>query len=125
MACHRLSNTSSINRSFKKKKKQCIIKFAITYKYVDEVICDVLSLDRKEIFYREQNQYHLNKEGTEYGVHAHHIKENQSLLTMEQLKKATYARNTPISVPSKLVDLKHEIEMVVEWKFNHTFFKIS
>jgi hypothetical protein len=32
---------------------------------------------------------------------------------MEQLKKATYARNTPIIVPSKVVDLKHEHEMVL------------
>jgi ABC-type Na+ efflux pump permease subunit len=39
---------------------------------------------------------------------------------MEQLRKATYASNTPIIVPSKEVDLKHEHEMVVEWKFNHT-----
>jgi hypothetical protein len=39
---------------------------------------------------------------------------------MEQLRKTTYARNTPIIVPSKAVDLKHEHEMVVEWKFNHT-----
>jgi hypothetical protein len=113
--------------------KKCIIKFAITSKYVDEVICDVVSLetcgmvlgspylyDRKAIFYREQNQYHFFKKGNEYVVHAHHIKANQSLLTMEQLKKATYASNTPIIVPSKAIDLKHEHEMVVEWKFNHT-----
>jgi hypothetical protein len=100
---------------------------------VDEVTCDVVSLetcgmvlrgpylyDHKAIFYREQNRYHLTKEETKYVVHAHHIKENQSLLTMEQLKKTTYASNTPIIVPSKAVDLKHEQEMVVEWKFNHT-----
>jgi hypothetical protein len=113
--------------------KQCIIKFAITCKYVNEVTCDVVSLetcgmvlgspylyDHKTIFYREHNQYHLTKEGNEYVVHAHHIKTNQSLLTMEQLKKAYYSRNTTIIVSSKVVDLKHEHEMVVEWKFNHT-----
>jgi hypothetical protein len=94
--------------------KQCIIKFAITSKYVNEVTCDVVPLetcgmvlgspylyDRKAIFFKEQNQYHLTKEGTEYVVHTHHIKANQSLLTMEQLKKASYASNTPIIVPSK------------------------
>jgi hypothetical protein len=56
--------------------KQCIIKFAITSKFVDEVICDVVLLetcgmvlgspylyDRKAIFYREHNQYHLFKKG--------------------------------------------------------------
>jgi hypothetical protein len=113
--------------------KQCIIKFSITSKYVDEVKCDVVPLetrgtvlgshylyDHKSIFYKEHNQYHLTKEGNEYVVRAHHIKENQSLLTMEQLKKASYANNTPIIVPSKAVDIKHEHEMVVEWKFNHT-----
>jgi hypothetical protein len=100
---------------------------------VDEVTCDVVPLnecgmvsynpylyDRKAIFYRERNQYHLTKEGNEYVVHAHHLKANQSLQTMEQLRKATYASNTPIIVPSKTIDLKHEHEMVVEWKFNHT-----
>ena len=35
--------------------------------------------DRKEIFYKEHNRYHLNKEGNGYVVHAHHLKENQSL----------------------------------------------
>jgi hypothetical protein len=32
---------------------------------------------------------------------------------MEQLSKETYASNTPIIVPSKAVDLKHEHDMVV------------
>jgi hypothetical protein len=112
---------------------KCIIKFAITSKYVDEVIWDVVPLetcgmvlgspylyDQKTIFYREHNQYRLFKKGNEYVVHAHHIKANQSLLTMEQLKKEDYARNTPIIVSSKAVDLKHEHDMVVGWDFNHT-----
>jgi hypothetical protein len=42
---------------------------------------------------------------------------------MEHLRKAAYASITPIIVPSKEVDLKHEHEMVVEWKFNHTLFQ--
>jgi hypothetical protein len=113
--------------------KQCIIQFEITSKYVDEVLCDVVSLescgmvrgipylyDHKAIFYKEHNQYHLFKKGNEYVVHVHHIKENQSLLTMEQLKKASYESNKPIIVPSKEVDLKHEHEMVIGWEFNHT-----
>ena len=94
--------------------KQCTLKFAISSKFVDEVTCDVVPLnecgmvlgspylyDCKAIFYREPNQYHLIKEGNEYVVHAHHLKTNQSLQTMEQLRKATYARSTPISVPNK------------------------
>ena len=53
-------------------------------------------------------------------MHPHHLKENQSLQTMEQLKKVVYASNTPIIVPSKAVDIKHKHEMVVGWEFNHT-----
>jgi hypothetical protein len=113
--------------------KQCTLKFAISSKFVDEVTCDVMPLnecgmvlgspylyDRKEIFYREHKQYHLIEEGNEYVVHAHHLKENQSLEIMEQLRKAAYASNTPIIVRKQAIDLKHEHEMIVEWKFNHT-----
>jgi hypothetical protein len=39
---------------------------------------------------------------------------------MEQLKRETYAKNTPIIVSSKEIDLKHEHDMVVGWEFNHT-----
>ena len=39
---------------------------------------------------------------------------------MEQLRKASYARNTPIIVSNQAIDLKHEHDMIVEWKFNHT-----
>jgi hypothetical protein len=62
----------------------------------------------------------LFKKGTEYVVHAHHIKANQTLLRMEQLRKVSYASNTLIIVPSKEVDLKHEHDMVVGCEFNHT-----
>jgi ABC-type Na+ efflux pump permease subunit len=40
---------------------------------------------------------------------------------MEQLRKKSYAgNNTPIIVPNQAIDLKHEHEMIVEWKLNHT-----
>jgi hypothetical protein len=39
---------------------------------------------------------------------------------MEEIRKATYASNTPIIVPNQEIDIKHEHDMVVEWKFNHT-----
>jgi hypothetical protein len=113
--------------------KQCTLKFAISSNFVDEVTCDVVPLnecrmvlgnpylyDRKAIFYREHNQYHLTKEGNQYVVHAHHLKANQSLQTMEQLRKTTYASNTPIIDSNQAIDLKHEHDMVVQWKFNHT-----
>jgi hypothetical protein len=74
---------------------------------VDKVTCDAVPLnecgmvlgvpylyDRKSIFYRENNQYHLIKEGKEYVVHAHHLKENKSLQTMEQLRKEDLMQET-------------------------------
>ena len=42
---------------------------------------------------------------------------------MEQLRKEDYVRNTPITMPNQAIDLKHEHEMVVEWKFNHTLLR--
>jgi hypothetical protein len=112
--------------------KQCTIKFAISSKYVDEVTCDVVSLrecgmvlgspylyDRKAIFYRTKNQYQFTKAGQDYVVHAHRVKENKTLQTMEQLKKAVQASNKPIIVSNEVIDLKQEQYMVVEWKINH------
>jgi hypothetical protein len=112
--------------------KQCTIKFSISSKYVDEVTCDVVSLrecgmvlgspylyDRKSIFYRTRNQYQFTKAGQDYVVHAHHVKANKTLQTMEQLKKAVQASNKPIIVSNEVIDLKQEQEMIVEWKINH------
>ena len=52
---------------------------------------------------------------------AHNLKENQSLQTMEQLRKASHERNTPIIVSNQVIDIKKEWEMIVEWKIKHTF----
>jgi hypothetical protein len=99
---------------------------------VDEVTCDVVPLrecgmvlgspylyNRKTIFYRTKNQYQLTKVGQDYVVHAHHVKANKKLQTMEQLKKAVQASNKPIIVSNEVIDLKEEQEMIVEWKINH------
>jgi hypothetical protein len=75
--------------------------------------------DRKAIFYRTKNQYQLTKAGQDYVVHAHHVKANKTLQTMEQLKKAVQASNKPIIVSNEVIDLKQEQEMIVEWKINH------
>jgi hypothetical protein len=112
--------------------KQCTIKFAISSKYVDEVTCDVVSLrecgmvlgspylyDHKAIFYKTKNQYQFTKAGQDYVAHAHHVKANKTLQTMEQLKKAMQASNKPIIVSNEVIDLKQEQEIIVEWKINH------
>jgi hypothetical protein len=101
--------------------KQCTIKFAISSKYVDEVICDVVPLrecgmvlgspylyDRKAIFYRTKNQYQLTKEGQDCVVHAHHVNASKTLQTMEQLKRVVQASNKPIIVSNEVIDLKQE-----------------
>ena len=105
---------------------------AISSKYVDKVTCDVVPLsecgmvlgspylyDHKAIFYRTKNQYQFTKVGQDYVVHAHRVKANKTLQTMEQLKKAVQASNKPIIVSNEVIDLKKEQDMVVEWKINH------
>jgi hypothetical protein len=112
--------------------KQCTIKFAISSKYVYKVTCDVVPLrecgmvlgspylyDHKAIFYRTKNQYQLTKAGQDYVVHAHHVKANKTLQTMEKLKKGVQASNKQIIVSDEVIDLKQEQEMIVEWKINH------
>jgi hypothetical protein len=99
---------------------------------VDEVACDVVPLrecgmvlgspylyDQKAIFYRTKNRYQLTKVGQDYVVHAHHVKENKTLQTMEKLKKAVQASNRPIIVSNEVINIKKEQEMIVEWKINH------
>jgi hypothetical protein len=118
--------------------KQCTLKFAISSKFVDEVTCDVVPLsecgmvlgspylyDRKAIFYMTKNQYHLTKEGQEYVVHSHHVKENKTRQTMKQLRKAAQAINTPIIFSNQVIDLKQEHEMIVEWKIDHTLLQVK
>jgi ABC-type Na+ efflux pump permease subunit len=53
-------------------------------------------------------------------VHAHHVKENKTLQTMEQLKKGFQERNKPIIVSNQVIDLKKEQEMIVECRINHS-----
>ena len=79
--------------------KQCRLRFAITFGFVDEVYLDVVPLDicgivlgspylydMKAIFYREDNMYKLTKYGIEYIVHAHRMKTSISLVSASQMK---------------------------------------
>jgi hypothetical protein len=82
--------------------KQCKIKFAITAKFFDNVEVDVVPLhicgiilgspylfDRK--VYREENKYHILKDGVEYIVKYHCIKTNVSLVRKEKMKRLVSA----------------------------------
>lgn len=84
--------------------KKCILRFAITAHYVDWVELDVVPLDitgvglgspylfdRKTIFHRHENKYHLFKDGKEYIARAHKKKLESSLLHAGQLKRLVNA----------------------------------
>lgn len=87
-------------------KRKCKLKFAITSKYIDEVEFDVVPLDicgivlgspylydRKTILYREHNRYHLFKDGIEYIVKAHNMKNEGSTVNTGHLKMIVNASN--------------------------------
>jgi len=74
--------------------------FAITTKFFDKVKLDVVSLDicdivlgspyifdRKDVFYKEENKYHLLKDEVEYIVRSHRIKTNVSLVSVGKMKR--------------------------------------
>ena len=73
--------------------RQCKLRFAIRSTFVDEVELDVVPLDicgivlgspylydRKSIFYRAKNKYQLVKDGIEYIVRAHKLKNNYIII---------------------------------------------
>jgi hypothetical protein len=75
--------------------KQCRVRFAIASKLIDEVDLDVVPLDicgivlgspylydRKAIFFRHENKYHLTKWGVEYIVRAHNMRVNSTLVSV-------------------------------------------
>jgi hypothetical protein len=47
--------------------------------------------DRKAIFYRRENKYHLFKDGVEYVVRAHTKKMNLSVINAGQMKRLVNA----------------------------------
>ena len=73
--------------------RQCKLKFSFGSAFVDEVELDVIPLDicgivlgspylydRKAIFYRAENKYLLVKNGIEYFVRGHKLKNNYTLI---------------------------------------------
>ena len=80
--------------------RKCKLKFAITANFIDEVEFDVVSLDifdivlgsmylydRKALFHRHENKYHLLKYGVEYIMRVHSKKLNLSLVNAGQMKR--------------------------------------
>eukprot|EP00253_Pinus_taeda_P023582 PITA_23582 len=80
--------------------RQCKLKFSFGSAFVDEVELDIIPLDicgivlgclylydRKAIFYRAGNTYLLVKDGIEYFVRAHKLKNNYTLINLGQMKR--------------------------------------
>ena len=80
--------------------RQCKLRFYIGSSFVDEVELDIVPLDicgivlgspylydRKYIFYRAENKYQLVKDGVEYIVRAHKLKNNYALINSGQMKR--------------------------------------
>lgn len=79
--------------------KQCWDRFCISSKLVDEIELDVVPLDicgiilrspylydRKAVFFRHENKYHLMKDGVEYIVISHHMKVSAILVSAGNIK---------------------------------------
>jgi len=80
--------------------RQCKLKFSFGSPLVDEVELDIVPLDicgivlgspylydRKAIFYRAENKDLLVKDGIEYIVRAHNLKNNYTLINSGQMKR--------------------------------------
>jgi ABC-type cobalt transport system substrate-binding protein len=80
--------------------KQCRIIFSIASKLIDEVDLDVVPFDicgivlgspyiydRKEVFFRHENKYHLTKGGVEYIVRDHSMRVNTTLVSAGKMKR--------------------------------------
>ena len=96
--------------------KTCQLKFSITAHFLDEVELDVIPIDicgivlgspflydRRDIFHRHENKYHLFKNGIEYIVRSHNKKLNVSLVNAGQMK-----RIVNVSQNFALLMVKHE-----------------
>eukprot|EP00253_Pinus_taeda_P018789 PITA_18789 len=80
--------------------RQCKLKFSFGSSFVDEVELDIIPLDicgivlgspylydRKAIFYRAENKYLLVKDGIEYFVRDHKLKNSYILINLGQMKR--------------------------------------
>ena len=83
-----------------------MLHFAITAHFIDTVELDVVPLDitgmvlvspylydRKAIFHRHENKYHLFKYGKEYIVRAHRKKTNIAMVNAGYVKRLVNSSN--------------------------------
>ena len=98
------------------------MSFAITAYFIDTIELDVVSLDisgivlespylfdRKMIFHRHENKYHLFKYGKEYIVRAHRKKANIAMVNAGQVKRLVNSSKSFVLLMIKTkVDVNHE-----------------
>jgi hypothetical protein len=102
--------------------RKCKLRFAITTNFVDEVELDVIPLDicgivlgspylydRKAIFYRHENKFHLFKDGVEYVVRAHTKKMNLSIINAGQMKRLVNASKNFVLL---MIKPKNDVEKI-------------
>ena len=102
--------------------KKCILWFAITAHFVDtteldvvlfDITCIVLGspylYDRKAIFHRHENKYHLFKDGKEYIVRAHRKKTNIAMVNAGHVKRlVNSSKNFFLIMIKPKADVNHE-----------------
>jgi hypothetical protein len=118
--------------------RKCKLRFAITANFVDEVELDVIPLDicgivlgspylydRKAIFYRQENKYHLFKDEVEYVVRAHTKKMNLSVINAGQMKRLVNAsKNFVLLMIKPKNDVENEAFQGCDSKLKSSLFEV-
>jgi hypothetical protein len=118
--------------------RRCKLRFAITANFIDEVELDVIPLDicgivlgspylydRKAIFHRHENKYHLFKNGVEYIVRAHTKKMNLSLVNAGQMKRLVNAsKNFVLLMIKPKDDIENEAFQGCDTKLKYDLYEV-
>jgi hypothetical protein len=118
--------------------RRCKLRFAITTNFIDEVELDVIPLDicgivlgspylydRKAIFHRHENKYHLFKNEVEYNVRAHTKKMNLSLVNAGQMKRLVNAsKNFVLLMIKPKDDIENEVFQGCDAKLKSDLYEV-
>jgi hypothetical protein len=118
--------------------RRCKLRFAITANFIDEVELDVIPLDicgivlgspylydRKAIFHRHENKYHLFKNGVEYIVRAHTKKMNLSLVNAGQMKRLVNdSKNFVLLMIKPKDDIENEVFQGCDAKLKSDLYEV-
>jgi hypothetical protein len=118
--------------------RRCKLRFSITANFVDEVELDVIPLDicgivlgspylynRKAIFHRHENKYHLFKDGVEYIIRAHTKKMNLSIINAGKMKRLVNASKKFVFLMIKSKnDVENEAFQGCDAKLKYDLFEV-